>query len=83
MQIDFGLPNGAGGMAAAHSAAKLKKDLAQWQEHYNIALCIRSSTHSHRHWIQVEFYNDRDFTLFALTWTAQTFMPWQIGLKVI
>lgn len=77
MIIEFGLPNGAGGMAAAHGAARVRAGLKNWQEKYKTLVCIRSTHHDYRHWIEVEFLDPKHYTLFALTWAHPTFMKYQ------
>lgn len=74
IQIEFGLPNGAGGMAGAHAAGHLRKQLTDWAEKHNIAYTAKIERHDHRAWLQVTFNNDRDFTLFALSFTYKSFM---------
>lgn len=77
MQIEFGLPTGAGGMAAQHSAGHLRSKLKQWSEQRQVDLIVASDRHDYRHWLTVEFKRPEDFTLFALTWQEHTFMGWQ------
>ena len=75
--IEFGLPTGAGGMAAASAAGRLRKQLAKWGLEYKRIISIETDRHDHRHWLVVNFSRDSDLTLFALSWTDKTFMGWQ------
>lgn len=77
VQIEFGLPNGAGGMAAMHSSGHLRTQLNEWARTHNIAIETTIQRHDHRAWLQVTFNNDRDYTLFALSFTYKSFMGWQ------
>jgi phage FluMu gp28-like protein len=77
MQIEFGLPNGAGGMAAHHSASRLKTQLTEWQKKYKINIVIESTRHDHRHWLTVDFASERDLSVFALTFENSSFMGWK------
>lgn len=77
--IEFGLPTGAGGMAAAAEAGHLRRALKQWSEHYNVELIVATARHDYRHWITVDFVRERDYTLFALSWTYKTFMRYQMA----
>lgn len=77
MQIEFGLPTGAGGMAAAAEAGNLRRKLAEWSKRYNVAIHIGTDRHSYRHWLTVDFVRERDFTLFALSWQERSFMGYQ------
>lgn len=76
MKIEFGLPNGAGGMAAMQSAGYLRTALKTWADEYNISYTTSVVRHDHRAWVQVEL-TDRDYTLFALTFTYKGFMGYQ------
>lgn len=78
MKIEFGLPTGAGGMAAAYSQGKITTALKQWKEQYQVQIIVSTNRHDYRHWLTVEFAREEDLTLFALTWTLKTFMPWRI-----
>ena len=75
--IEFGLPNGASGQAAAHSSGYLRKRLAQWATQYNVELDYSTAQHDYRFWLRVTFSKQADLTLFALSWEEKTFMPWQ------
>ena len=77
VSIEFGLPNGSAGQAAAHSSAKLRKQLAKWADQRNVKLDYSTANHDYRYWLRVTFHSEADLTLFALSWTERTFMPWQ------
>lgn len=77
MQIEFGLPNGAGGMAAHHGAEQLKSRLKDWQAQHSITVDISSTRHDHRHWLVVTFNTEQALTLFALTFDDTSFMGWR------
>lgn len=77
MQIEFGLPTGAGGMAAAHSAGTLSKQIKNWARQHNITVIIESDRHDYRHWLVVTFSRPKDYTLFALSWNDTSFMGYQ------
>jgi hypothetical protein len=75
--IEFGLPNGAGGQAAAHSSVKLRKHLTKWADQRRVDLALSTVNHDYRYWIRVTFRGEQDLTLFALSWQGESFMPWQ------
>jgi len=75
--IEFGLPCGAGGMAAAYQSQQIRRQLTEWSSRYNIPINTDLRLHDHRSWLRVEFNNEQDLTVFALTWNTKTFMPWQ------
>jgi 2-oxoglutarate dehydrogenase complex dehydrogenase (E1) component-like enzyme len=77
VSIEFGLPNGASGQAAAHSSGYLRKRLAQWADQRNVKLDYTTANHDYRFWLRVTFSKEADLTLFALSWEERTFMPWQ------
>ena len=74
--IEFGLPNGSAGQAAAHSSAKLRKQLTEWADQRNVKLDYSTANHDYRFWLRVTFSKESDLTLFALSWEEKTFMPW-------
>jgi hypothetical protein len=76
--IEFGLPTGSAGMAAGMHGQRIRKWLIEWKNKYNVDITIQPTVHkNYRSWVIVEFHRDEDLTLFALTWTHKTFMPWQ------
>lgn len=77
--IEFGLPCGSGGLAAGYHSQYIRKELAKWSREYNVTVKTSVINRDYRSWICVEFAENSDLTLFALTWTAKTFMPWQLA----
>jgi len=77
--IEFGLPNGAGGLAAGYSSQYLQRALREWSEHRCCEISIGSRSHSHRRWLTVTFSRAEDLTVFALTWNRRSFMQWRIA----
>ena len=64
MYIEFSLPNGSAGQAAAHSLIIIRKALVTWAEKYNIYYTEKTIKYSHR----VAFDDDAHYSLFAMTW---------------
>jgi hypothetical protein len=65
MYIEFALPTGAGGMAASFCNQMLKKELEQWSKKYQIPY----QTKLHKYTVRITFYDDKHYTIFALTWS--------------
>ena len=78
MQIQFGLPTGAGGMAAAQEAGRIRSQLKQWSQQYGIPYHTRSERWDYRTWLILTFDRDSDYTHWALTWQGKTFMQPQL-----
>lgn len=51
MLIKFGLPNGAGGMAAGYAAGQLRKLIKDFEQQTNVSVRTWSFNKDHRHWI--------------------------------
>jgi hypothetical protein len=64
MYIEFQLPNGAAGQAAAHANHVLNYFLHEWSDRYNIPY----NTKHHKHYKRITFDKDDHYSLFALTW---------------
>lgn len=64
MYIEFSLPNGSAGQAAAHSNHIINKHLHEWSDKYNIPY----STKIHKYTKRVIFDDDAHYSLFAMTW---------------
>ena len=64
MYIEFHLPNGAGGMAAAHANSIITKHLHEWSDRYNIPY----NTKLHKYHRRVTFDDDAHYAFFAMTW---------------
>jgi len=78
ISIEFGLPTGSAGMAAGMHGQRIRRWLVEWKDRYNVDVTIHSiQQKKYRSWLIVEFHREEDLTLFALTWTHKTFMPWQ------
>lgn len=69
MYIEFGLPSGAGGMAAAYTASAIKNHLTVWSQKYNIEFLAIKSV---RYTLRVTFADPKYYEFFALTWDPQT-----------
>jgi hypothetical protein len=78
-KIQFGLPTGAGGLAAATHSKQIKYELNQWAEKYKRTIIYNITTVNDRPYLTVEFQQQKDLTLFALNWQMKTFMHWQIS----
>ena len=77
VSIEFGLPTGSAGMAAGMHAQRIRRWLVEWKDKYNVDATIHSiQQKNYTSWLIVEFANEQDLTLFALTWQHKTFMPW-------
>ena len=77
VSIEFGLPNGASGQAAAHHSARLRKSITKWAEERGVDLRYSVGHRKYRHWLTVEFNKESDLTLFVLSWNGDSFMPWR------
>lgn len=66
MHIEFKLPTGAGGHAAGHYSAMLRRKVSKWADEHNITVINYVSGYR----ICFEFGRESDYTLFALSWTT-------------
>lgn len=66
MYIQFKLPAGAGGMTALHASNYIRKRMRAWAELHNIK--ITSEHTGYR--MTFKLANERDYTLFALSWST-------------
>ena len=64
MYIAFSLPTGAGGMAAGHAGAVLKRDIQLWAEKYSIPY----KTKIHKYTLRLCLEKDEHYTFFELSW---------------
>lgn len=64
MLIEFQLPMGAGGMAAAHALGIIRQELRAWSKKYQISYTEKTVRYTHR----VCFDQDEHYSFFALTW---------------
>ena len=77
--VEFGLPTGSGGMAAGMHGKRIRDWLVEWKNKYNVDITVQPTIYkNYRAWVRVEFQREADLTVFALTWTHKTFMPWQL-----
>ena len=66
MYIQFRLPAGAGGMTALHASNYIRKRMQTWANEHNIK--ITSEHTGYRMTFMLE--QERDYTLFALSWQS-------------
>jgi hypothetical protein len=64
MYIEFRLPTGAGGMAAGHASAMIKRNIVDWAKKYNIKYKVKVINYT----LRLSLESDRDYTLFQLSW---------------
>jgi hypothetical protein len=67
MYIEFRLPRGSGGQAAAHVNRLIHTDLQSWQDQHGIVLRSKNIKYT----IRVTFDQDLHYTLFAATWNPK------------
>ena len=65
MYIEFRLPTGAGGMAAACAVTILRSQIAKWADVHDIPY----KTKIHKYTFRLCLESDADYTLFQLSWT--------------
>lgn len=65
MVIEFRLPSGAGGVAASHASAMLRKKIADWAALHNEPLYKARVVAPYRY--HLTFEDEQNYTLFALT----------------
>jgi hypothetical protein len=64
MYIEFWLPSGAGGMAAAHAIKLIKKEIEAWASKYNVTYRTKAVKYTFR----LSFNDERDYVHFQLSW---------------
>lgn len=64
MYIEFSLPNGSAGQAAAHSNRIITMALHEWSTKYDIPFNTKTIKYIKR----VTFENDEHYSFFAMTW---------------
>lgn len=75
MYIEFGLPNGAGGLAPAIANGELRKDIREWADKHRVTgYTLHNTLRDYRHYVRLEFQTPADYSLFALTWRGRSFM---------
>jgi hypothetical protein len=67
MYIEFQLPTGAGGMAAAYMNRDLNQELHDWADRFNIAY----NKKIHKYTVRVTFDDEKIYAFFALTWAPK------------
>ena len=68
MYIEFTLPKGSGGQAAAFVNNLLNKYLHEWADKYSIAY----NKKIHKYTVRITFDDDRHYSLFAMTWAPNS-----------
>lgn len=65
MYIEFSLPSGAGGMAAAYTIQNIRRHLNEWSAKYDVEfLSIKPVKYT----VRVTFADQKYYDFFALTW---------------
>lgn len=64
MYIEFSLPNGSAGQAAAHANHIINKHLHEWSDKYQIPYNVKNVKYFKR----ITFDDDAHYSLFAMTW---------------
>ena len=64
MYIEFSLPHGAAGQAAAHASRIITRALHEWSDRYNIPYNVKNVKYIKR----VTFDDDAHYAFFAMTW---------------
>ena len=64
MYIEFSLPNGSAGQAAAHANRIITLALHEWSDKYNIPYNVKNIKSFKR----VTFDQDEHYSFFAMTW---------------
>jgi endoglucanase Acf2 len=68
MYIEFRLPTGAGGMAAGVALNHINIDIDSWVRQHNIK---SHRTKLHKYTYRLSLTNEKEYTLFALTWNPK------------
>ena len=79
MYIEFQLPTGAGGQAANYALGIVRNKLGAWAEKYN----IKYRTKIFKYTLRVTFDEDESYTLFAMTWVADSKHPSWTNYRLI
>lgn len=83
MYIEFSLPSGAGGMAAAYTASAIKTHLKAWSDKYDVEILAIKAV---RYGLRVTLKEPQYYDFFALTWDPQTsnnLKSWIIKYKFV
>ena len=68
MYIEFRLPSGAGGQTAAYALSVICEEIHDWLEKHPVESTQKTIKYKHR----LAFNDDRNYTLFALTWNPKS-----------
>ena len=79
MYLEFRLPQGAGGLAAAHAQYILRKEIDKWASKYN----LQYQTKTIKYTLRVTFNSDEYYTLFGLTWVTDPKYPSWTNYRLI
>jgi hypothetical protein len=71
MYLEFRLPTGAGGQAAAHANYLLCEKLVRWSERHGVPMRRKTIKYT----LRVTFDDERFYSFFATTWQASN--DWQ------
>lgn len=77
MLIKFGLPNGAGGQAAAHYGSKLLKYVSDYERQCSVTIRTWSFHEQHRHWIGAEIPTKHEMLFTMYIQDKELFMPYE------
>jgi len=77
--IEFTLPQGAGGLTAAHALGTVSSRLATWANKYD----VNYKTKTIKYKLRVTFDSDDTYTLFGLTWVLDSKYPSWTDYRVI
>ena len=64
MYIEFRLPNGSAGQAAAHACRIIRMELADWAARYDVPY----KTKIHKYTLRVSLLGEQDYVHFQLSW---------------
>ena len=64
MYIEFSLPHGAAGQAAAHASYIINRALHEWSDRYDIPYNVKNIKYFKR----ITFDDDAHYAFFAMTW---------------
>jgi hypothetical protein len=71
MYIEFSLPTGAAGQAAAHANHIINRALHEWSDHYDIPYNVKNVKYFKR----ITFDVDAHYAFFAMTWNPERKHP--------
>ncbi len=81
MYIEFSLPTGSAGQAAAYVNQILTRELNRWSKQYGIAYVGKNVKYTKR----VTFDDDTSYSFFALTWAPKpsNFQTYLLNYRLI